>query len=381
MYRSIRLPRFVFVVAFALALTCAALCVQPSIQAPSWASTLPAPADQVRAAWQRAQQVGVYDFGTTLVQTTYPAPTLLNVGRSSRRQTLYLAGRTNQPAQTMNVRLWVEGGSVLTTQQGVEVRVEGDRAYGRTIGQETWDEIDNFTDVFAPGGDPLAYLAGAKNVKRAAPDATSGVSRFTFDVDGPGFAVYLRDQMERYMRETGELPAGITLEVSEQYRGVTGAGEIWLDADQLPLRLTVHMVYPEQRNGERVEAEITTDFTNFERERLAATPSSDPLTWAAGHLDLPRTANGWHKLGIDTGLMGISLCMVGFLLTGRRSKRTYAIVIMALILSMVVTPVRQRRRKSKRPTKPSATCRKNSSLRPGTPTPTQSRISDAASLP
>ena len=63
----------------------------PSVSAASSAE------QEVRAAWQRAQEAGVYGFSTEIVQKTYPALALVNVGRSSRKDTIYLEGQTNLP--------------------------------------------------------------------------------------------------------------------------------------------------------------------------------------------------------------------------------------------------------------------------------------------
>src|SRR5688572_10351645 len=54
-----------------------------------WRPTmLPAPDNAVQAAWQLAQQAGVYRFAADVVQTTRPAPALANVGQGSRRERL-----------------------------------------------------------------------------------------------------------------------------------------------------------------------------------------------------------------------------------------------------------------------------------------------------
>ena len=86
------------------------------------------------------------------------------------------------------------------------------------------------------------------------------VERFTFDLDGPVFANYMRDQLESYLRDKGELPLNLRLDSSRTYQQMTGQGEILLDERGLPLRLTIHLVYPPGKDNERVEADITTDF-------------------------------------------------------------------------------------------------------------------------
>ena len=162
---------------------------------------------------------------------------------------------------------------------------------------------------FAPGSDHLAYLAGAKNVRRlsmetrpiprpdvqgeSASSADPMVYRFTryaFDLDGLAFAQHMRDQLENYLRERGELPLGLTLDSSRTYQNTTGEGELWVDTRGLPLRLTMHLAYPEDDDGERVEADITTDFSAFP-ERYATTSGGSWLPTAVRSLTagLPRT--------------------------------------------------------------------------------------------
>ncbi|MEA3395909.1 MAG: hypothetical protein U9R05_00410 [Chloroflexota bacterium] len=122
------------------------------------------PEQTVQRAWRLAQESGAYHFSTEIVQTTYPAPALVNVGRSSRQDTLHIEGQTNLPARTLQMTLWKDGGSLLNPSDGVEMRIVGDQAYGRSVGSE-WQEIDDFSGTFAPDNDLLAYLAGAKNVR------------------------------------------------------------------------------------------------------------------------------------------------------------------------------------------------------------------------
>lgn len=203
-------------------------------QAASVAPGASSPEEEVQAAWRRAQEAGAYQFATEIVQTTYPAPRLTNVGRSSRVDTLYLEGETNLPERTMQMVLWQNGGSVLNPGDGVEMRIEGDQAYGRQTGgggqDAPWQEIDDFSGAFAPGNDLLAYLAGAKNVREVEPENSQFAIRnsqftiFSFDVDGPAFGDYLRKQLEEELLRKGELPAGLTLDVSNEYRSVIGDG-------------------------------------------------------------------------------------------------------------------------------------------------------------
>lgn len=307
----------------------------------------------VRRAWQRAKDAGAYRFATDLVQVTYPAPMLANAGRGPQQQAARLEGDVDVAAQRLSLRLWQSAGSVQSRANSVEARIEGGRAYIRAAGA-AWQETDDFSGGFAPGNDPLAYLTAMKQVRQVSA-AGEDVTRFAFELDGPAFAVYLRDQLEQQLRAKGELPMNVHLDTAAEYRNMTGTGEIWIDDLGMPLRLQVRLVYPEQRNGAHVEAEIQTDFSGFPALASSA-PSvlNDPAAWAtqalhssarALGLDSPQAvARSW---GMPTGRGGVLLCCLGFtalLIFSRRSRRLYAAVVLAVILSMVVIPLLQNER-------------------------------------
>lgn len=307
-----------FLFLFAVLLLLFAVLIPRSSQA------MPLPAQQeVQAAWQHAQRAGAYRFATEIVQTTHPAPALANVGRGSRQDTLYIEGQANLANHTLLMTLWQSGGSVLGTRDGIEVRIEGDRAYGRQLGG-AWEEIPDFSGAFAPANDLLAYLAGAKNVRQETPDQNEGASLapdytlYRFDVDGPAFAVYLRDQMERYLVARGELPVGLTLESSALFNGVTGEGRIWIDSDGFPLRIAVHLQYPPQENGDQIEAQIRTDFSGFDRQQVTASSTWQRIIGAL------RNPESRLRIACQISLILGCLALVAALITYAQSKRAYA---------------------------------------------------------
>jgi hypothetical protein len=124
------------------------------------------PEQTVQRAWQAARDAGAYNFTSDVVQTSYPA--LGNVGRSSTRNSLHLEGDVDLPGRTMQMRMWTGGGSVATPDSAAEIRIEGERAWARQ-GGGSWQEAEDFTSGFAPGGDFLSYLVGVKNVREAEP--------------------------------------------------------------------------------------------------------------------------------------------------------------------------------------------------------------------
>lgn len=78
-----------------------------------------APEGEVRAAWRRAQEIGQYQFTSELVQTTHPGPALVNVGRSSETDVLYMEGEANLPADQLHLALWDDEGSAFNPQHAV----------------------------------------------------------------------------------------------------------------------------------------------------------------------------------------------------------------------------------------------------------------------
>jgi len=297
-------------------------------------ATQPSAQESVRAAWARARESGNYQFSADIRQTTVPLPSVRNVGRSSKTQALHLEGETDLPDRTLHLVLWSQGGSVLTGAGSVEVKVEGDRAYARQ-GTQDWQEINNFTTLFAPQGDFMAFLAAAKNVQVSEPANRRGsgdeshVTRYVFDVDGPAYAAYLRDQMEQYLAEQGDLPPGVELDLPRQYADMTGDGELWLDADGYPLRQVLRLHFPSTPDEQEISAEVTVDFDFSTSHASRLTSSVSRLTDYVSRF----TSYALH--------LTFLLAFCALLILRSRSRRLYVTLAILLIVSMVFTPLLQ----------------------------------------
>src|SRR5262245_26777908 len=175
--------------------------------------------DPVSAAWQRARAAGSYHFASDVVQQTIPSATIANVGRTSRTEQLRLEGQADLRRSTLELRLWQDGGSVLQDASGVGVRVENGKTWVRQ-GAGEWKEAESLTDSLAPQGDFMAYMAAVRDVTAHAPETRAGISftRYSFRIDGPTWAGYVRDQLAAAMRQKGELPSGVQIEVPSYYR-------------------------------------------------------------------------------------------------------------------------------------------------------------------
>ncbi|MEA3342286.1 MAG: hypothetical protein U9R15_20155, partial [Chloroflexota bacterium] len=287
------------------------------------ALTTSAEQNTIAAVWNRARESGVYHFSADVRQTTAPLSTVRNVGRASKEQAIHLEGETNLPDRQLHLTLWSQGGSVLNAASGVEIKVEGERAYGRR-GAQDWEEINNFTGLFAPQGDFMAFLSAAKDVRSIPnPQFPNSPTRYTFRIDGHSYAAYLRDQMERRLTETGELPTSVTLDLPKQYVDMTGTGELWVSADGLPVRQILHLHFPPTPDEQEISAEVTVDFAGFEQT------SASRFTFHVSRI-------------ADHGLrftLFLAFCIV--LIAYSRSKKLYAAIAIVIITSMTVTPLLQ----------------------------------------
>ena len=285
-----------------------------------------APGDEVMAAWQRMRDLGAYSMSADLVQTAHPAPDVSNAGQVAHTTSMHMEGQVDLPADRMALQVWPQGGSLVTGEGAIEVEVSGGAARGRTPGQP-WQDLDGFPGMFAPGNDFLGFLAGAKEVQRAGTETRAGVTftRYTFEVDGLRFARYLQDQLQAARDDDKRLPPGLTLQMPDSYREMQGQGELWVRSDGLPLREVVRLSMPDKNR--QVEAEIKVDLQPD--GSLASLPAAGAAAAAV--------ARG----GIDlTGFAAVGALACGLVLT-RRSRKTYAVAAIAVVVSMVVCPLAQ----------------------------------------
>jgi len=169
----------------------------------------PTDAEELKQAWEYASDVGVYRYQSTALQTIHPTEKLVNVGRSSKTERITVAGAMDRSNDTMEMVIQGDGTIELKMVDGV--------SFGRVNAQDEWTQVENQSDFFAPGGDPLGYLNAAENIQEAGgrgQDAESGdldldtvlanpysllrgeYSVYTFDLNGP-----------KYARPTGRTPA------------------------------------------------------------------------------------------------------------------------------------------------------------------------------
>ena len=181
-------------VRFAIVVVAALLLVVPVLRASTQT-------DAVHTAWQHVQAAGSYHFAGDVTQVTTPSATVTNIGRASREDTLHLEGEADLRHHRMTLRLWTRGGSVAQPDSGVEVEVVDGKTRVRQSGG-AWQESGDITGGLAPEGDFTSYLQAIRQITARPAQTRAGLTftPYSFAVDGPAFAGYMRDQIEAAMR-------------------------------------------------------------------------------------------------------------------------------------------------------------------------------------
>ncbi|MEO6060561.1 MAG: hypothetical protein ABIQ99_01330, partial [Thermoflexales bacterium] len=298
-------------------------------------------------AWARTEKAGKYQFETRLAQTTLPAARITAVGQKARTQTVLAKGVSDRAKGQLELMMWDDPSVVNKPENALEVRIDGLQAYGRTSKAAEWRPLGEMSTAFAPSGDAAAFLSAAENVvflgrdRRELPTA-SGVpasityDRYRFTLNGEQYADTLRRQMQEQLLRSGDLPAGMKLSASDQFRRMVSVGEAWIDATGLPVRLTLDMEYPLQANGERVKTNVTTTFLGFEDPPKAG--FGGELSQLGERLSSAIVAIDWGRAALDGGVP-LLVILIGFSMIAWRPKRAAKPLAAFLSLQMAIVPL------------------------------------------
>ncbi|MEM7127834.1 MAG: LamG-like jellyroll fold domain-containing protein [Chloroflexota bacterium] len=305
------------------------------------------PYQQLVQAWTKAGDIGRYDYRSTAQQITYPAPALANIGQPPKKDNLAAQGQFDNLADELSFTFWLDGS--FNPDTAIDVRSDGEKTWSRQ-GQGEWEEVQDVSGTFAPNGDPLAFLNGMRNIQDAGPDIRAFPNadielvfhRYTFDFDGQAFGRYIVLETAENMRQKGELPNGIQLDIPAVYAQATGNGEIWLDEAGLPARLKIDIDYGPQESGELVEAQITTDFFGYDHSRLNATTASlwsEPGSWLTNVLSSLQTPAFQRTLLLSMGFTLFLLLLTLVTIRYWRTREFRTVLACFLILSIVASPL------------------------------------------
>ena len=227
----------------------------------------PTAADTVQTAWDLAREAAAYNYASDVLQTTYPAPAVQNIGRAPRVDTFAVSGLYNQIAEKMELELRNQN------DETVEMVVNGTQAKGRIDANGEWEELGTVNEFFAPGGDPLGFLAGATNIQQINPTAepdSSLVTRhssFTFDFSGHAFGRFVTDALTQELIASGEVMPNTNLEIADVYRRMSGSGQISIDEQGYPTHIKLDIDLGTQATGEQMIASLDMYYSAFQQNR------------------------------------------------------------------------------------------------------------------
>ncbi|MFN8422497.1 MAG: LamG-like jellyroll fold domain-containing protein [Anaerolineae bacterium] len=303
----------------------------------------------LRDAWRRTERAGHYAFETHLTQTTLPAPAITSAGRRAKVTTLFMKGAADRRARRLDLTLWRDPADVGDAARGLEVRIDGASVSARAQGGE-WKRFDGFDGALAPSGDAAGFLKAATNVRpigtdtRAVPTASGAVRdvtvrRYAFALDGEAYAAYLRDLAREYLAAHGDLPSGVRLAAVDRFKSVATRGEAWIDADGLPLRMTLTMEHPQARDGTRTTVEVRTDFKGYDDAAAAGPFGPGPIAWIRARI------SGGAVAAASRAAEGAVLALVLALACGlvalrrRRPRLAYDLVAGVMVVQLIVMPL------------------------------------------
>jgi len=317
-----RSPNPLFVVLCMLVL---ALVVYPAVTS----AVQPAPLEE---AWERARDVGAYDFVADVEQTLIPRPLPSMIGQTDQRVDMRMEGEVALPDYT-RLQLRLEGTGLDVPP--LELIQDGAETYLLKDGEKI--PVENPAGLASPTTDYLGYLAAAENVQQLpSPEVGGGAGgggRYTFDFNGPRFAEYVREQMEEQL--SSQLPPNVSLKPSPLLQRMTGHGELWVDANGLPRRQVMDLEAPEvtQEYDARIHLVVDFDFGK--------------ATSQQGNESTSQRIGGMIENGIgriapsDVLCLMVALVLAAALTTSGRRRWVYALTAITVSIIMVASPLLQ----------------------------------------
>ncbi len=294
-------------------------------------------ATRVEQAWNNIRLSASYAFSGDAVIKTIPLPTVGNIGRFSKTDSLYLEGNNDLRRNNLQLALWGGAVSAADSSTAYQMRIKDGRTETRA-GDGAWQASDSADLAFAPEGDFLAFLDFAKDIVYVGDEMVGRqqVAKYSFAIDGSAYADRLRQITQERLVANRTLPRGAAVQAPAHLAQMTGQGELWVDARGLPLREIIRLQIPAVAGADyRTEAELSVHFTKV--EGLPAASVWGQAVAKAGlalqRLNLPSPAQATGNLG----LMAATLLLA--LLVARPKRRTLVVVHVAVAAILIVGPL------------------------------------------
>ncbi len=278
-------------------------------------------------------QFDEFNFQSNLIQTETFAARVENIGRSTETQRLTLNGDVDGANALLELTSPSGERAALKMADGVVLERSADGE---------WLPSANSAGVMTMGGSPFTFLDTAKNVRYAESSALfpdqlipdqANITRLAFDLDRAKFTQMLHEQMLDQLKAQGQYRAGVAYNIAEAYQQMDGQGELWIGADNFPVRQIIAAKLP-QPDGNVIDVRITTDFNDWNESSTKI-----PFLSEMEFLTLP-------DIQVQAVSANLAVILIGFgsatlLLLYGRSRRFYITLAAILTVSFVGSPLFQ----------------------------------------
>ena len=329
-------------------------------------------------AWELAQKAGSYHFSATTKQTLIPRPVAEMIGERDQNLTLETDGAVMLPDRIL-IEMRVAGNG----QHNVATLMrDGNQTF--LLREGILKPVDDALSLASPTHDVLGYLAAAEYVTLLTPpEGHPHLIRYGFELNGPLFEQYVRQQAEKSLASQPGAPEGLRFQPMIALQTLTGRGELWVNTEGLPVRQVLYIDMPEMSDLYSARLEMVADLSGYgEVPSLPAviqgsdgawglqgglrpisphtiTHSDDPLAMSAyassydAAMDgLPTATASWHarlvsRFPIRVAPSNLALFVfmtVGILLVRlyqRNPRRCYTLIICTIVPIMVLSPLLQ----------------------------------------
>jgi hypothetical protein len=331
------------------------------------------PERMLERAWQNAREAGSYRFVSDINQTLVPRPVAAMVGQQETALLLSLDGAVILPDKSFT-ELKVHNG-----QRSSSVSLLRDGAQSFMLQDGVLTPVENVLNLASQGNDLLGYLAAADDVSLIEPPpGHPNLVRYSFTINGPRYAEYVRLQAEAALRAEPGAPDGLTIKPLPMLQQLSGQGELWVNQAGLPVRQVLDLEMPEVTEEYGAKIRMSADFTSYGKvetlPRAVPGPNgtwrlegSLPVETSSGMGAFPGfgertsqiTESGLASQSPTTGLwnhltalqplrvspssvvlFGVIFLIALFLLSYRRNpQRCYTILVLVLIPIFVFSPL------------------------------------------
>lgn len=284
------------------------------------------PATQVKNAWELTRMSGSYSFRSDVNQYTEPTPRIGNYGTTATHTQYRIEGSVD--AATQSTELLITN----ITADG-ESHIAIRRVRGHTYVMQpdfSWREITTSSAMPGAQWESLTYLAGMRDVTRV------GTDHYHFGYDGNAYVTYMKRLIDIDANHGVQYEDSFTaITRSQQARETSGTGELQIDADGLPTKLSLQLVMPANSRETAKRLAIQTTYAGYLRTGLALRAAINnpayPLSRIIG--TDARSVQTW----LWAALTLLVLC-VGVLVVRRLGMRMYVPITMVVVAMTIYQP-------------------------------------------